>query len=317
MTAVEILAPGEATPENPRWHEARRWGVSASEIAAVLGLSPWESPFSLYWRKVNDWTVEATDEMSTGTRLEPAIADWWADTHRDVLLSRAGLYAAKERPWQLATPDRIAWAKGARAQLACLVECKWTGSWDGWGDPGTDDIPVYYRAQGLQQADVLDVDEVHFAVLGPGGFRAYLVRRDEKDLRVMRAAGEAFAARLLAEDPPGVDEHTATLATLKRLHPDVIDAKAEISPSTAAGYRRARALKAAAERLAARFEARLRAELGANRVAVHDGEKVASRSVYETRRIDGTRLREEQPDVAAAYTSTSLTDRLTPARSRK
>lgn len=345
MTAVELLAPGEAGPDNPVWHELRRTAVTASEIAAVLGISPWESPFSLYWRKVNGWQTEATEGMSTGTRLEPAIADWWADTqdpHENLAVVRAGLYAHPDRPWQLATPDRLIClpcpecdgagtyaspggrltfvcpdCEGKAGPLVALLECKWTGSWDGWGDPGTDDIPVYYRAQGLQQADVLGVDEVHFAVLGPGGFRAYLVRRDERDLRVMRTAGEAFAARLAAEDPPDVDEHTATLATLKRLHPDLVDEEAEISPATAAGYRRARALKQAAERLCGRFEARLRAEMADRRVAVHDGAKVATRSIYDTTRLDTTRLKAEQPEVAAAYVTTSTTDRLTPARSKK
>jgi predicted phage-related endonuclease len=28
------------------WHEARRSRLGGSEIAAVLGLSPWQSPFS-------------------------------------------------------------------------------------------------------------------------------------------------------------------------------------------------------------------------------------------------------------------------------
>ena len=319
MSTVELLAPGEAGPDNPIWHELRRTAVSASEIAAVLGISPWESPFSLYWRKVNGWQVEATDQMSTGTRLEPAIADWWADTHPEFVVRPAGLYGHSERPWQLATPDRLvlAFVRPAVTELAALLECKWTGSWDGWGDEGTDDIPVYYRAQGLQQADVLEVDEVHFAVLGPGGFRAYLVRRDEADLRVMRTAGAAFATRLIEDNPPDVDEHSATLAALKRLHPELVDEEAEISPATAAGYRRARALKAAAGRLADRFEARLRAEMRDRRVAVHDGVKLASRSIYDTTRLDTTRLKAEQPEVAAAYATTSTTDRLTPARSKK
>ena len=343
MSAVELLAPGEAGPDNPAWHKLRRDGVTASEIAAVLGISPWDSPFSLYWQKVNDWRTPDNDLMSTGRRVEPVVADWWAETvGGDVMHTLpAGLYAHPDRPWQLATPDRLvkmactdcgglgmeSWdigschscqGAGDATQPVAVLECKWTGSWDGWGDAGTDDIPVYYRAQVLWQIDVLGVNEGHLAVLGPGGFRAYgPIRRDEQDLTVMREAARRFLDRLAASDAPDVDEHSATLATLKRLHPDLVDAEAEISPATAAGYRRARALKSAAERLCARFEARLRAEMGANRVAMHDGSKVASRSIYDTDRIDSKRLREEQPDIAAAYTNTSTTDRLTPARSKK
>lgn len=343
MTTVELLTPDEARPDNPQWHKLRREGVSASEIAAVLGLSPWDSAFSLYWRKVNGWQTDANDAMSTGTRLEPVVADWWADEqdpHENMAVVRAGLYAHLDRPWQLATPDRLihmtcpgcdgigieSWDVGPCEDCRgttlgspplAVLECKWTGSWDGWGDPGTDDIPIYYRAQVLWQCDVLGVDEWHLAALGPSGFRAYQGRRDERDLAVMREHGRRFMDRLTAGDPPDVDEHTATLAALKRLHPDLVDEEAEISPATAAGYQRARALKAAAGRLADRFEARLRAELGPNRVAVHDGAKVATRSIYDTTRLDTTRLKAELPDVAAEYASTSTTDRLTPARSKR
>lgn len=344
MTTVELLPAEKAVPSNPAWHELRRAGVSASEIAAVLGLSPWDSPFSLYWQKVNGWETPDNEYMSNGRRVEPVVADWWMDTqdpHENLSGDRAGLYAHPDRPWQLATPDRLiytgcpgcdgigleSWDIGAcdhcrgagrTGRPITVLECKWTGSWDGWGDPGTDDIPVYYRAQLLWQIDVLGLDEGHLAMLGPGGFRAYgPVRRDERDLVVMRGAARRFLDRVAAGDPPDVDEHSATLATVKRLHPDLVDAEAEISPDTAAGYRRARALKQAAERLCTRFEVRLRAEMGANRVAVHDGRKVATRSIYDTTRLDAARLRAEQPEVAAAYATTSTTDRLTPARSKR
>lgn len=334
---MELLPADKAVPSNPQWHELRRAGVTASEIAAVLGLSPWDSPFSLYWQKVNGWDTPDNEYMSNGRRVEPVVADWWADENdplENLAVVRAGLYGHPQRPWQLATPDRLVHRKcacdvdpfagctvcgwrGYLPQPLTVVECKWTGSWDGWGDPGTDDIPVYYRAQVLWQVDVLNVDEWHLAVLGPGGFRAYQGRRDERDLTVMREAARRFLARLDAGTAPDVDEHSATLATVKRLHPDLVDEQAEISPDTAAGYRRARALKQAAERLCTRFEVRLRAEMGANRVAVHDGVKVASRSIYDTTRLDAARLRAEQPDVAAAYATTSTTDRLTPARAKK
>ncbi|MEU5668982.1 lambda-exonuclease family protein [Micromonospora sp. NPDC047753] len=348
MTAIEVLPAGAATPDNPEWHKLRREGVSASEIAAVLGLSPWESPFSLFWQKRNGWETPDNEEMATGRRVEPVVADWWLDTHdphENLTGARAGLYAHPDRPWQLATPDRLIYRvcpgcdgaglagdvdtglgacpdclgrpAGTSGEVLAPLECKWTASWDGWGDPGTDDVPVYYRCQVLWQMDVLGVDEGHLSMLGPGGFRAYRIRRDERDLTVMREAARRFLGRLDADDAPDVDDHRATLAAVKRLHPDLVDAEAEISDTTAAGYRRARALKKAAESLCDRFEARLRAEMGANRVAVHDGVKVATRSIYPTTRLDSTRLKAEQPEVAAAYVTTSTTDRLTPARSKK
>lgn len=324
MNTVELLTPEQANPDNPEWHALRRDGITASEIGAVLGLSPWDSPFSLYWRKINDWRAEDTVDMSTGRRVEPVVADWWADAvgaPAGMTVRPAGLYAHEARRWQLATPDRLVrtWVRPGVGRLTSVLECKWTGSWDGWGEPGTDDIPVYYRAQVLWQCDVLGVDEGHLAVLGPGGFRAYgPIRRDERDLTVMRTAGRRLLSRVNAGDPPDVDEHTATLATIKRLHPGLVDEQTEISTETAAGYRRARALKQAATQLSARFEARLRAEMGANRTAVDAaGVKVATRSVYDVTRVDTVRLKADQPEMAAAYATTSTTDRITPARSKR
>ena len=78
VNAVELLSPEQANPGNPKWHTLRRDGVTASEIAAVLGLSPWDSPFSLYWRKINGWCADDPVDMSTGRRVEPVVADWWA-----------------------------------------------------------------------------------------------------------------------------------------------------------------------------------------------------------------------------------------------
>lgn len=279
---IELLPPGTG-PHDPAWHELRAGGVTASEIAAVMGISPYESPFSLYWRKVNGWQFEGNEYTRAGQHLEASIADWWLFEHgaqADLTTMHAGLYANPERPWQLATPDRIVidiWGKDV-----ALLECKWVAhSWDGWGEPGTGDIPVHYRAQCLWQLDVMGLDEVHVAALGPGGFRSYLVRRDEADLKLMRDAGAEFYRRLVEQDPPPLDSHTATLGALKRLHPSVEDGEVEVAVDLAEAYRKARAEKAAAEARVDGYEAQIRALLGNKRKAMCGKKLVASRSVYE------------------------------------
>jgi putative phage-type endonuclease len=333
VTAVELLPPGEAVHGNDRWYELRRQGITASEIAVVLGISPYGSPFSLYWSKVNDWRWDGNEYADTGRHLEPAIADWWESAHCEYLVvHEAGLYAHSDRPWQLATPDRLICDpqmhdnpfpddpayehRHADSDVIELLECKWIAySWDGWGEPGTDQIPVYYRAQALWQLDVLGVDEVHVAALGPGGFRAYRVQRDETDLEVMRAAGAEFMRRLAEQDPPPLDGHSGTLAALKRLHPSVGEGDVDVSADLAERYRNARAEKKSFEEYIALCEAEIRAALGSTYArAVHDGRLVASRSVFEQERIDVTRLRAEQPDIAAAYTTKTTVDRLNPGR---
>ena len=312
MTAVLLCPPGadEAT-----WLQARRAGIGASEIAAVLGISPYASPFSLYWAKVHGWEIEDTGDMEAGRRLENAIADWAADRidpNEQLRIVPAGLYQSAERPWQLATPDRLIYLACAECggdgllgdldvglsncpactaightgdfgmgKLVAVLEVKHPYSWDGFGEDGTDEIPVYFRTQLLQQMDVMEVSEGYLAAYCGHELRVYHLRRDDKDIAVMRAAGAAFWRRVETGDAPGVDEHRETAATLRRLHPTVQDVDVQVPPELAEGYRRARALRAKAEAVVDRYEARIRDAIGDGRRAMCGTKLVASRSVYD------------------------------------
>lgn len=325
MTAVELLPPDKAVHGNPEWYALRRAGITASEIAQVLGLSPYGSPFSLYWEKVGGWGEgEDNPYERAGRYAEDAIAQWYADEcdpNENLTICHAGLYAHAERPWQLATPDRLlcdpqmhdnpfpgemVWPH-PNGNVWALLECKYlVGGWDGWGEPGTDDVPVYYRAQCLWQLDVMGVDEVHLAAWHGAEFRLYRIRRDEKDLRVMRAAARAFLDRIETGDPPDIDGHQATTATLKRLHPTVDDYDVEMSVGFAEGWRRARALQKRINAVLDRYEATARANLGSGRRLMCNGRLVCSRSVYDQ---SG-----DTAELLALDGEPALVDRLNPGR---
>lgn len=308
MTAVLVAAREQS---EDAWLAARRLGVSASEIAAVMGISPYESPFSLFWRKRMGWDADVNDEMRLGTFLEPTIASWFeefGDPLENMALRPGGLYSHPERAWQLATPDRLIYMvcvecdgdgstpdhdPGSSLRIFCsackgsghgptlvgLLECKYVAySWDGWGEEGTDDVPVHIRAQCLWQMDVMGVDEVFVCALGPGGFRVYRVRRDEKDLRGMREAGHRLMDRLTAGTAPDVDEHSATLPILRRLHAEIEDREQEIPADVAEGWLRARRFVALAEKCKARYTAQLRHHLGSAKTATLGGRAIAART---------------------------------------
>jgi len=266
------------------WLAARRKGIGASEIAAVLGISPWESPFSLYWRKVNGWDFGASAAMEWGNRLEPAIAAKFADNHPEFEIGPGELEANPIYPWMLATPDRYVWDIGRKTlNISGLLEMKTAHSADGWGEDGTADIPVYYRAQAQWQMAVVDVEWVVVAVLiGGSDYREYPILRDRRDINVMVEAGRRFMNRIEAGDPPPLDDHHATLAAVKRLHPDLDDTEAEVNERVAANYLRACRAYKTAEKAKARYEILLRDQMGrAKRAVTPAGRKVATRTVSE------------------------------------
>lgn len=308
MTGVLICR----SDDRERWLEERQAGIGASEIAAVLGISPYDSPFSLWWRKRQGWQAEVNEEMSTGTFLEHTIASWFefrGDPNGNLHITNGALFHHPDRVWQLATPDRLIevvdncggvcdegglvpdpdstfFIEGMKPCEACgryklvgLLECKWVAySWDGWGAEDTDDIPVHYRAQALWQLDVMGVDEVIVCALGPGGFRTYRVRRDEKDLAAMREACRRFWQSLIDDVPPDPDDHAATLPILRRLNELIENREQEITARVAEGWLRAKRFKELAERTERRYAGLLRAELGSAKTAVLAGRKIAART---------------------------------------
>lgn len=337
MTAVELLPPGTGSHDE-QWHQLRREGVTASEIAVVMGISPYDSPFSLYWAKVNDWRWDGNELTGTGSHLEPSIADWWmaaCDPLENLAMRPAGLYAHRDRPWQLATPDRLLYLTcaccadggctcglsgncsecyntGFDGPPVALLECKWVAhSWDGWGEPGTDEIPVHYRAQELWQADVLGVSTVYTAALGPTGFRSYVVHVDDAaraDLEVMRAAGAAFALQVHEGHPPDLNGHDATISALQRLHPVLGEGDLEVSLDLAERYRSARLDRKNAEKRVAECEAEIRALLGSEYSRLVCNKRlVASRSIFERRSDD-------ENELMAIDDAWPTTDRLNPGQ---
>lgn len=235
MTAVlapEIGAPGhplgigqylgEFTPGTPDWAAARARRIGGSEIAAVLGVSPWESYFGLWHRKVgNLGPIDDTLLLRMGRRMEPVIADEYAYQHPECELRDCGTYVHPERPWQLISPDRVRVDRDTGDWIP--VEIKHPHPDEQWGRSGTDDIPVYYQAQVQQAMDVLGVER-HIVVAYCGGddWREYLIEYDAEDVAVLRARGEAFAAHVAAGGPlPAIDGHRATYEAVMALHPDI------------------------------------------------------------------------------------------------
>lgn len=316
--AATLLLPHDADREE--WLAARRKGVTASEIAAILGLSPWESTFGLYWKKLGVLSEDYDDDvLSLGRHLEPWIADRWAEDHPEFVVRPSGLYANRERSWQLCTPDRDLYYEQSET-VQHVLEIKSSGSYDGWGEDGTDEIPVYYRAQVLWQLDTLGLTEAHVTCffLSSRSRRDYVVRYDTADVELMRKAALEFLDRLKNENPPPVDDHTATADALKALYPLDEDApEAEIPAALADEYERARAAYTLAESRKSEAEARLRAAMGTAKRAVSGGQKVASRSVYERAGVDAKRLRAEHPAAYAACRTTSVVDRLNPTTKKK
>ena len=238
MTAVQLPS---FEPGSPEWDEQRRRAVGGSEIAAILGIGKWESRFSLWHRKAGTLGPQGdNDQMEWGRRLEPVILAKYADDHPDAVIGRAGTFAHPERSWQLANVDAFV---GEPDGPDGIVECKTQrDDFDHlWGEPGTDEIPVYYRAQCLWYMDVLDAPWCDIAVLIAGSdYREYRVQYDIDEARMMRGAAVEFLQSLEANERPDIDAHQATYQAVRELHPDIEPQSIDLPADLARNYCNAR-----------------------------------------------------------------------------
>lgn len=219
----------------PAFRTLREKGVGGSEIAAVMGLSPHESPFSIWHRKARPGSgfgkVEQNEAMYWGTVDEPNIARRFADLHPEYAVVEAPLYTSRARPWQIASPDRI--LVDVETGERSVLEIK-TSQFDTYWREGP---PLHYRCQVLWYLDVLELDEAIVACrFGGVELREYRITRDEGDMIAMRAAGEAFMHSLAAGEQPALDGHTATYATMKKIVEGLEDVDVEIGLEDALAY---------------------------------------------------------------------------------
>ena len=121
------------------WLELRKSGIGSSEVATIVGLNPWDTPYKLWRRKTGqDAPTEENQAMRRGHYCEDAVAQYWADaTGREVIKRSAGDWIIRddEKPYLQVSPDRTFWVsadgvkhgKNAEANKG-ILECKTTNT---------------------------------------------------------------------------------------------------------------------------------------------------------------------------------------------
>lgn len=210
---TDLMLPG-----SPEW--CRR--VSPSKAAAILGISPWDSQYSM-WRKMRGdvpWDEE-NEAMERGTLLESGVLAWWRKHHPHDTWTNQSSFPIDD--WCVATPDALTLIDDEPV----LVEAKTSSNDDAWGDPGTDEIPAYYLVQTFLAAHVanlhgIPVRKIHVPVLGPRlRFANYVVEYDPKVGTDLMARMKAWYDSLSSEVPPPLDDTPATYDAVRRVHPEI------------------------------------------------------------------------------------------------
>lgn len=262
------------------WLAERRNGIGASEAAAVLGLSRWETPLEVYLRKKGLMPPkEETAAMRRGRRMEAVIAEEYQEATGHLIIGTQLFVHHPERPWQFATLDAV-------SSDFVPVELKSVGwrSAHEWGDPDdvADAIPEHYLVQVMHQLAVTGAPLAHVAALiGGSEFRLYEVERNEDVIASITEKEREFMRRLEEDDPPPASQ-PADAGLMKWLYPEA-SGFVILGPEesrVASGYREIGATVKTLEEQRAIYRARLLEAMGnAAEAELTDGTRVTRKIV--------------------------------------
>lgn len=293
------------------WLAWRRQGIGASDVAAILGLSPWQSAWSVWASKANLAEDDHESEsMEFGRRAEPMVGPWFHEL--------TGLHIAGEQtrcshpadPWKRCTVDGFVVESTPDTEnevgaemLVSVAEIKTTSDpAKKWADDG---IPVHYQTQAAWISHVTGIPTVHFVVVhlayGRPQLRVYEYTPPADDVAlVVERVTRFWTEHVLTGDPPPVDDHPATTTALNHAWPDAEpDPPVEADDELLAVVRELDAVRShirADKKRAEALENIVKARLQDRTELVYDGALVCSWRPQERRGLDAERVRAAHGD---------------------
>lgn len=164
MNNVTILRPSS----REEWLEIRKSGIGSSEVATIIGLNPWETPYQLWRRKTGlDEPKQENAAMRNGHHLEDAVSRMWNDATGREIIKRSAIdwiIRDNDRPYLQVSPDRTYWLGESRSPEAKgILEIKTTRM---KVDP--EDLPKYWFSQVQYQLGVAGYTQGSLAWLSAG-----------------------------------------------------------------------------------------------------------------------------------------------------
>lgn len=303
--------------------------LGSSDIAAILGVSPWATPLDVYLAKMGEAppiTPEKAKLFKRGHRFEPVIMDMFEDETGIEITKRSSpgdpnRYTDPEYPFMAAEID----FEFADGETIANGECKSVHPFAAgkWGEAGTDEVPIEYAAQVMYGLMVTGRRHAKVAALfGSDDLLLYEIERDDETIAAMRAKAVAFwHDHILARKPP----EPSNMDDIMRLFARSRGKPVEIDDETAQALAKIRQIRA---NIAAMNDEKEQLEFQVaayvcqqwniddpqavppsadNAILVIDGVTIATWKSQATARLDAKAIRAAHPQLCEQFTRTSYT----------
>lgn len=307
--------------------EMNRMGfVGGSDVAAILGVSPWKTPHELWLQKTGraareEVTPQQQKRFDRGHRLEPVVLGMLVDRLRDegldveVVATNEHYTDAEhafmkcEIDFELVISGDIEIA-GEMVHLAgehINGDCKTVHPFASkkWGEESTDEVPIEYAAQFMHGLGITGRDRCIVATLiGMDDLLIYWVQRDQETIDgIRKRVAQYWAECVLADVPPDPIDFDDARAIYAKAAGTRIEATSEIRDAVftlVEVKQKLASLKTSEEELSFRIADFMRP----HSILTFGGNEIATWKNQNDTRVDQNLLKEDAPEVYAQYSRT-------------
>lgn len=303
------------------WLALRQSGIGGSDIAAILGVSPYATAYDVFQSKTQPLNADAMSEFAYwGTVLEDTVAREFAKRSGLKVQNVNFMMRHPVHTFAVANIDRAivnrdiagnVRYKDGKLTTDQIVEIKTASEYVGknWGNEDSDEVPDQYQCQAQWYMGVTDTQVCHMAVLiGGNKYRQYKIERNQDLIDVLfETAHDFWHNNVLA----GVEPDATTLQNAKDKYPrhdpdTTLDV--ELDSEAAKAFEHYESLKAQEKELKAAITAAqtdLICQIQNNETLAIDGEVVATYKTQVSNRFDSKSFKTDMPELAEKYTKQS------------
>lgn len=208
---------GKFEAGTPEWNALREGSIGGSNVAAIMGLSPWESAMTRYLklRGVLSDQIEDNEAMRLGRLLEPGLVENFKARYPDLGVDyNPGIFSHDLHTFFHANPDALLSDNG-------ILEIKTSA--EPWDEP-----PQHYVLQVRWYMWIMQADYAVIAGLIGGRWREFRIERDSLAEQVMVKAVAAFYSDAITGIPPMWDGSDSTYQSMREMYPAVEDVSVEL-----------------------------------------------------------------------------------------
>lgn len=207
------------------WLEYRRRGIGGSDVAAILGISPFRTARDLYYDKLN--ITSAVEEvgnwvaLEVGHRLEDLVAQIFQRKTGLKVFQVKKMFQNPDFPFMLADVDFFVTLQDGSNAILEIKTTNYNAQKHWWKD-GQECVPVYYESQVRHYMSVMDIDRAFLCCLYGNTEDEVIIRElnreTEYEAEMIYLEQQFWMEHVLAHSPPPYTESGELVLESVRRH---------------------------------------------------------------------------------------------------